>query len=63
MKKQQGFTVVELVVAIVALLGIGGWIANIVKLVWSNFDPLTGMVVARAIGIFVAPLGAVLGFL
>lgn len=63
MKKQLGFTVVELVVALVALLGFGGWIANIVKLVGSNFDPITGMVVARAIGIFVAPLGAVLGFL
>lgn len=39
-----------------------GWISNIVKLIDSNFDPLIGMVVARGIGIFVAPLGAVLGF-
>lgn len=50
-------------VAIVGMLGVGGWIANIVKLVGSNFDPITGMLVARAIGIFVCPLGAVLGFL
>lgn len=63
MKKQCGFAVFELMTVILALAGVGGWIANIVKLVGSNFEPLTGMVVARAIGIFVAPLGAVLGYL
>lgn len=63
MKKQLGFTIVELLIVLLMLVGGGGWIANIVKLAGSNFDPLTGMVVARAIGIFVAPLGAVLGFL
>lgn len=63
MKKQRGFTVLYLIVAIVGMLGVGGWIANIVKLVGSNFDPITGMLVARVIGIFVCPLGAVLGFL
>lgn len=63
MKKQLGFTIVDLLIVLQVLVGGGGWIANIVKLVGSNFDPLTGMVVARAIGIFVAPLGAVLGFM
>lgn len=63
MKKQLGFTIIELLIALLSLVGVGGWIANIVKLVGSNFDLLTGMVVARAIGIFVFPLGAVLGFL
>lgn len=46
-----------------ALVGLGGWITNIVKLIGSDFGGITGMIVARAIGIFVAPLGAVLGFL
>lgn len=46
-----------------ALVELGGWIANIVKLIGSDFGGITGMIVARAIGIFVAPLGAVLGFL
>lgn len=63
MKKQLGFTAIELSIVVIALIGLGGWIANIVKLVGSNFDPLTGMVIARAIGVFVAPLGSVLGFL
>lgn len=63
MKKQNGFTSVELVIAVVGLLAVGGWIANIVKLAGSSFDPITGMVVLRAIGVFFAPLGAILGFL
>jgi len=38
-----------------------GWIANIITL--AHTDTFTGMVILRAIGIFVAPLGAVLGFM
>lgn len=63
MKKQHGFYVFQLLVVMLVVAGVCGWIANVVKLVGSNFDPITGIVVARAIGIFVAPLGAVLGFL
>ena len=52
--------------AITALVIIGGlligWIANIVKIVGSDFGHITGMLVVRVIGIFVAPLGAILGF-
>lgn len=47
----------------IGLLSVGGWIANIVKLIGSNFDPLTGFVVARVVGVFVPPVGAILGFL
>jgi hypothetical protein len=48
----------------IAVIGFGGWVANIVKLVNSGFEVAQwgGMEVARVIGIFVAPLGAVLGF-
>lgn len=49
--------------AAIVVLGIGGWIANIVKMINAGFDPITGLVVARVIGVFVAPLGSVLGFL
>jgi len=48
----------------VLLTGFGGWVANIVKLVGAG--PLvewTAMEVLRIAGIFVPPLGAVLGFL
>jgi hypothetical protein len=63
MKKQNGFaTVVGLVVFAVWLVAAGGWVWNIVKLVESDFV-WSGLLIARAVGIIVAPLGAVLGFL
>lgn len=39
------------------------WVANIVKLVHIVNDPVSGMMILRAIGIFVAPLGALLGLM
>ena len=63
MKHHRGFTIVKLTIAVLFLLGAGGWIANIVKLIGMDFGSITGMLIARAAGIFVAPLGAVLGFL
>lgn len=61
-KFQNGSALLGLFIIALWLFGVGGWIANIVKLIGSSFDPLTGIVIARAIGVFVAPLGAVLGF-
>lgn len=63
MKFQRGFTVLELTIALISLIGLFGWVWNIVKIVQSGFDVITGMFIARCIGVFVAPLGAVLGFL
>lgn len=40
-----------------------GWIMNIVKLIGSDFIWSSGMSIARLVGIFVAPLGAILGWL
>jgi len=44
-------------------LGLGGWIANIVKLYGLIDGGVTAMFVVRSIGVFVAPLGAALGFI
>lgn len=41
--------------------GIVGWIANIVAVAQSDY--INGMVLVRIIGIFVAPLGAILGWI
>jgi hypothetical protein len=43
------------------IAAIVGWIANIVVLYGASFDPLTGPVILRIVGIFVAPLGSILG--
>lgn len=63
MKKQLGFTVVELLIVLLVLVGGTGWIWNIVKIVDCDFGTITNMLVVRVIGVFVAPLGCVLGFL
>lgn len=45
------------------LLAVGGWIANIVKLAsMDHLWPLTGLSILRVVGIFLAPIGAILGF-
>ena len=63
MNSQRGFTIIELFVVLLILGGFIGWVLNIVKIVQTGFDVITGMFIARCIGVFVAPLGAVLGFL
>ena len=42
---------------------ISGWIMNIVKLTNCSFDTINAETALRLVGIFVAPLGVVLGFI
>lgn len=67
MKTQTGAVDLGVIGGLLAIaltvLGIYGWIANIVALSGSTFDPISGLVVLRVIGIFLAPLGSVLGFI
>lgn len=56
-KKQGGNAFVGL---LLVLLCVGGWVANIVHLV--KAEHIAGMEIARIAGIFVAPLGVVLGY-
>lgn len=60
---QRGFTIIEALVVALIAGGMFGWVWNIVKIVQSDFDVITGLFIARCIGVFVAPLGAVLGYL
>jgi hypothetical protein len=48
---------------IIAIGSIVGWVANIVQLVHLPADPLTALFVIKAVGILVAPLGVVLGYI
>ena len=49
-------------IVLVATL-IAGWIMNIMT-IWNTYDlPLTGKLVLRVIGVFVFPIGGVLGYL
>ena len=66
MLKQSGYTAVELIVGVFIFIivpaAIWGWVLNIAKLVGMNLDPITGLLIVRAIGIFVPPVGAVVGY-
>lgn len=62
MKNQKVDTATALLIAAIVFLFAGGWIANIVKLVGMLDGELTAMFIARIVGIFVAPFGAILGF-
>ena len=47
---------------LLVILGFAGWVMNIVSIVHSD-GGITGMFIVRCIGILVAPLGAVLGYI
>lgn len=44
------------------ILLVGGWVMNLVEIVNYDFASITGMIILRIAGIFIAPLGAVLGW-
>ena len=62
-KKEKGSTALGLLVFIIWIAGAIGWVWNIIKIVQSYQDVVNGLFIGRVIGVFLAPLGAVLGYL
>jgi hypothetical protein len=63
MKRYSNYSAVALIfLGVLMLAMIGGWIANIVKLIGLPSLELTGMTIGRIAGIFVPPLGGVMGY-
>ena len=56
------FTTAEIVVVMFVMLLAVSWIINIAKFFGMLDGSVTAMFVARIIGIFIVPLGSVLGF-
>jgi hypothetical protein len=54
-----------LIVIVVALFGAAGygWVMNLVAIAKANFSQVDGMIILRVVGIFIAPIGVVLGYL
>jgi len=40
-----------------------GWVMNLINVIHTMSDPVTGIFIARVIGVLALPLGGVLGFL
>lgn len=62
MQKQKGFTVVELMIVLIAVVSAVGWIWNIIKIIATVADPITGLFLVRCVGVIVAPLGVIVGY-
>lgn len=61
--KQKGYELeVILIWLTVVIVGGIGWVKNIIEIVHSDFAHITGMLVVRLIGVFIVPLGAILGY-
>lgn len=64
MHKQKGFSLVDILyvlVAVLAIFGVIGWVMNLFDIA-NTCCEITGMLVLRVIGVFIAPIGAVLGW-
>ena len=60
---EQGAIIAALVWLAIVVAAAYGWVMNIVQLYHSSFSEITGQLILRVIGIFVAPLGSVMGYL
>lgn len=62
-RKNNMGSIIGAIFAILIVVGsFWGYVWNIVKLAGIVDDPITGMFVLRAIGIFIFPLGIILGY-
>lgn len=63
MKKQKGSALAGMMFFMVFVFGTIGWVMNIYHLYHAVHAEVWTTVVIRAIGVFMAPLGAVLGYI
>lgn len=52
----------QLLMILAALVIAYGWVINLVALFHSSFTELTGILVLRVAGIFIFPIGGILGY-
>tara|TARA_R110000851_G_scaffold12862_6_gene44334 strand:- start:12359 stop:12532 length:174 start_codon:yes stop_codon:yes gene_type:complete len=54
--------VLQLAIWTFVVLILIGWVMNLISLLHMSFDPLTGMAVLKVVGIFLVPVGGVVGW-
>ena len=63
MSIRRAVTIVQLLVVAITVTVAAGWFMNIFKLLDMSVTPLTTWLIVRVIGIFLPPLGGVLGYI
>ncbi len=58
-----GNSILGLIYLGIVIASLYGWVANIVTIFHSDFGVLSGVLILRVVGIFVPPLGVVMGYL
>lgn len=61
-KRQHGITLIGLLFGMVRITAFGGWVWNLVKLIGYSFESVTGLLIARVIGVVIPHVGAIVGF-
>jgi len=56
----KGFAVVAFFAIFIA--AIIGWVMNVIAIIGALSGPITAMFIARCVGVFAAPVGAILGY-
>lgn len=46
---------------LILLLGVG-WVFNLLAIVHADFGQVTGLLIVRCFGVFIVPLGSILGY-
>ncbi len=62
-KKDSGLLVVGICMVLVLVLAIIGWVFNLIAIFHSDFSHVTGELIVRILGVGIAPIGAVAGWL
>jgi prepilin-type N-terminal cleavage/methylation domain-containing protein len=63
MRRQLGYTLLELIMAITIIVFGTGWVMNIFKLATGELEVASTLFALRVVGIPLFPLGVVMGFL
>lgn len=53
--------IVQLSIVLLGIATVVGWVINLVEVIQMTVEPITTLFVVKAIGIFVGPLGAIMG--
>ena len=59
---KSALTIYWTVTILITVLAFYGWVSNILAITGSDFTEVTGLLVIRCIGVVIAPLGAVMGY-